>query len=283
MKVKPILSIIILSYNTKELLRNTISSIYQSEKNLSFFEIIVFDNNSQDQSVEMVKRNFPKVKLMISKKNLGFGKGNNQAAQKAQGKYLLFLNSDTIIKNKALGEMVGFIDANSQIGILGPKLVLKSGAIQPHFIGYKLNLAQVFKNRIAKILFILGFQSLWLSRLSLEYWDWQKPKEVDWVTGAAILIKKELFKKLNGFDLNFFMYFEDQDLCLRAKKQKFEIWVLPKAKIIHLGGKSIKLDANRKKYYYQSQDYFFKKHFTGIEYLLMKVISLPYRMRVLRK
>ena len=279
MKANPILSIIIVSFNTKELLKQTINSIFKSEKNGNFYEIIVVDNNSSDKSIEMVKKNFKKVKIIESQKNLGFAKANNLGASHAKGKYLFFLNSDTIVKSGALLQMIEFFEKNQNIGVLGPKLVLKSGRVQPYCIGQKSSISQAFKNRLAKLLFKLGFPKKSLARLSLEYWDWSKPIQVDWVTGAALMIKRKIFKK-NRFDENIFMYFEDQDLCLRVKKNGSEIWSLPNAKIIHLGGKSLKLDKARKKYYYQSQDYFFKKHFGAFNYVVMKIISFPIRMQI---
>jgi hypothetical protein len=119
--------------------------------------------------------------------------------------------------------------------------------------------------------------------LSLEYWNWLKPREVDWVTGAALMIQKKLFEKIKGFDTKFFMYFEDQDLCLRVKSLGFGVWVLPKAKIIHLGGKSLKFDRERKKRYYQSQGYFFKKHFGSFQLSVIRIISLPLKFFELRR
>jgi GT2 family glycosyltransferase len=272
------LSIIIVSFNTEKLLEETIKSIYSSEKDNSFFEIIVVDNNSSDKSIKMVKEKFGQVKLIINSKNLGFGAANNLGAKNAKGEYLLFLNSDTIVQSEALTKMVDFFKKNKRVGILGPKLVLNSGKIQPYCIGYKSSLGQSFKNRFAKCLAKLKINKKFLTRLSLEYWDWLEPRSVDWVTGAALMIRKNLFDKVHGFDEKIFMYFEDQDLCLKANQLNQETWVLPNAEIIHLGGKSIKLDNERKKYYYQSQDYFFKKHFGKFSYLLMKIISFPVRI-----
>ena len=227
---------------------------------------------------DMIKKNFHRVKLIASRRNLGFARANNIAAKKARGKYLQFLNSDTLVKDDALAKMVKFSEKHPRAGILGPKLVLKSGKVQPFSAGYKLSLGQTFKIKIAAFLANIGVSPSFLAKLSLEYWDWSRPRKLDWVTGAALMIRKEIFERLTGFDTKFFMYFEDQDLCLRAKNLGYEIWILPQAKIIHLGGKSIKLDALRKKYYYQSQDLFFKKHFGFVNYWLMKIISLPYRL-----
>ncbi len=281
MKAKPILSVIIANYNTRDFLKDALKFIFKSEKKHSFFEVIVIDNNSKDGSCKMVRQKFPRVKLISSRRNLGFAKANNLAAKKAAGKYLLFLNSDTLVNNGALDKMVKFLEKHLRVGVLGPKLVLKSGKIQPFPAGYKLNLVQALKIKLAAFLSGIGVSSSFLAKLSLEYWDWSRPKKVDWVTGAALMIRKEIFEQLAGFDTKFFMYFEDQDLCLRTEKIGGEVWVLPSASIVHLGGKSIKLDARRKKYYYQSQDLFFKKHFGKMNFWLMKIISLPYRLSVI--
>ncbi len=142
MKAKPILSVIIANYNTRDFLKDALKFIFKSEKKHSFFEVIVIDNNSKDGSCKMVRQKFPRVKLISSRRNLGFAKANNLAAKKAAGKYLLFLNSDTLVNNGALDKMVKFLEKHLRVGVLGPKLVLKSGKIQPFPAGYKLNLVQ---------------------------------------------------------------------------------------------------------------------------------------------
>jgi len=282
-KAKDTVSVIIVSYNTCNLLKQTLNSIYQAEGKPNWLEILVVDNNSQDGSWQMVKKEFPKIRLMALKKNLGFAKANNLAAAKASGKYLLFLNSDTILRSRAIAKMINFSKAKPKVGIVGPKLLAEPKKVQAFGMGYKTNLKQKIKTHLAPILANFGFSRKWLTKLSLEYWDWRRPRQVAWVTGAALMIKKDFFNKLGGFDAGFFMYFEDQDLCWRATRAGYQIWVLPQAKIIHLGGQSLNLTAQRKRYYYQSEDRFYQKHFSRKDYYLMRIVSAPFRWRSLLK
>ena len=277
MKIKDTVSVIIVSYNTCDLLKQTIKSIYRAEGQPKWLEILVVDNNSQDGSWQMVKKEFSRVRLMAMKKNLGFARANNLAAAKSNGKYLLFLNSDTILRRKAITKMVNFFQTKPKAGIVGPKLLAKPNKVQAFGMGYKTNLGQKIKTNLAPILAVFGVSRKWLTKLSLEYWNWRQPRRVDWVTGAALMIKRDFFNKLGGFDSSFFMYFEDQDLCWRTAGAGFQIWVIPGAKIIHLGGQSLKLTRQRKKYYFASEDRFYQKHFSHRDYLLMRIISAPFR------
>lgn len=269
------ISIIIINYNTQKLLADCLKSIYQNQPKFKF-EIIVADNASQDGSSEMVKQDFPKARLLKNKSNLGFARANNQAAKISRGEYLLFLNSDTIIVNQALEKMADFLDQNSQIGIIGPKLVSKNHRVQSHIIGYQLDLWGSLKNKLMEFLGKFfseskGFQKI-ASHWNLEYWGWSKPRSVDWVTGAALMVRKKLFSQIHGFDAKFFMYFEDQDLCLKAKKRNYQIYALPKAKIIHLSGQSFKDNFERLKAYRQSQKYFIIKNFGAFQEIIFRYL-----------
>lgn len=253
-----IFSIIIVNFNTKSLTKNCLDSIFFNCLE-SDFEIIAVDNNSQDGSIEMLKKDFgDKIKLIANSKNIGFGSANNQAAKIAQGEYLFFLNSDTVVKSDILSPIKQFLSNNKEVGIISPKLLLEDGSEQERAYGEFPNLfnvvAEKFKNqKIEEI----------------------KPFEVDWVSGAALIIRKDIFCEINGFDEKFFMYFEDIDLCKRVKDLGFKAVVYPAAPIAHLCGKSIKKFNKRKEYYYKSQDYFYKKHYGKLKMNLMKLMRLP--------
>ena len=249
-------SIIIPTYNSKEYIKECLFSILKSGFN---DEIIVVDNNSKDGTPFYVKNNFPKIQVIENSHNFGFGKSANIGAKKASGEYFIFLNPDTIVFQDSFQRLEDFIQKNSNFGAIGFNLITREGKHENFSFGKKNNLFQILKNKF------------FLKKDFLP----DAPIKVDWVSGAAVVVKNEVFKKIGGFDENFFMYFEDQDLCLRIKNFSYPVYFLPNAKIIHLGGKGWTSLSFQKKYYYESQDYFFKKHFGIFQYSLMRVLRLP--------
>ncbi len=211
----PKLSVIIVSYNSEAFIEKCLTSLQEDE-------IIVFDNASSDRTIQIIKK-FTNIKLIKSSENLGFAKANNKAAEEAKGEYLFFLNPDTEVE-KPLDELVNFYENTPNAGIVGPKLVLENGAIQPS--ARKLpTIMGAFKE------YILGVKNAYS-----QYIPGGKPTEVEMVYGAAILIKKDLFERLGGFDEKFFLYYEDVDLCKRVKNLGKKIYYYPKVTIKHLVG-----------------------------------------------
>lgn len=216
------LSIIILNYNTKDLTLDCINSIvdqYKKELTDNKFEIILVDNNSEDQSIE----DFKKLKVLgltiiESKENLGFAKGCNLGAKNSAGEYLLFLNSDTQIKDQGFLKMVNYLNDNKNIGILGGKLKNEDGTSQPS--GGK------FYNLFNLFLMLYGFNKF-LRESPNEI------KKIDWVSGASLMIKRALFEKLGGFDKDIFMYLEDMELCFKAKTKGFSTYFYPNIMLFH--------------------------------------------------
>lgn len=257
-------SIIIINHNTKVTIKNSLNSIFNNcDKN--DFEIILVDNASQDGSIEMLKDNFnEKIKIIANNNNTGFGPANNQGDKLAKGEYLFLLNSDTIIKDNILEELENFLLKDQKIGIVAPKLFLGDGSEQPFAFGDYPRLLSLIFEKFKK---------------APEYLD--NPFEVEWVSGAALIIKRELFEQLGGFDEKFFMYFEDIDLCKRAREMNYKVFVNPKISLTHLCGKSPSHFIKRKGYYYKSQDYFYKKHYGTLAMYFMKVIRWPYKILVL--
>ena len=215
------LSIIILSFNTKKLLQECLKALRNDD------EVIVVDNASSDGSAEMVKKDFPKVKLIKNKKNLGFAKANNQGIRRAQGEYYLLLNSDTQVKPGSLNKLIQFAKKEPEVGIIGARLINPDDSVQPS---------------------IYHFPTLW--RAIREYWLGQKgvyekysPQgrkavEVEAVTGAAMLIPRKTIEKVGLLDERYFMYFEDLDYCRRVRLVGFKVFYLPTAGILHHHGKS---------------------------------------------
>jgi len=264
-----ILSIIIVSYNTKELLRDCLKSIFQNQGSVDL-EIIVVDNASVDGSVKFVRENFPQVQLIASKDNLGFGKANNKGAKIAKSDILLFLNPDTIIEENIFSKLIDIFFKDKNIGIISPKLVLPDHSQQLWAYGEEDKFYDLIKSKIFSKPKIIT-KSVFANQM-----------EVGWVSGAALSIRKDVFRKVKGFDENFFMYFEDRDLCYRVKDLGYKVMVNNAIKVIHFGGKTPIFNRDRKRIYYQAQNYYWRKHYGLWNSLVMRFIRWPYKFYILR-
>ncbi|HZO89922.1 MAG TPA: glycosyltransferase [Chthonomonadaceae bacterium] len=206
------LSVIILSWNTCGLLEKCLRSLACSQPGLEY-EVIVVDNASEDDSRAMVRRLFPNVRLLVNPTNVGFSAGNNTAIPHATGRYVLFLNSDTVVLEGALAAMVRYADAHPDIGILGPKLLNADDTLQYSCRRFPNLGTGFFRNTPLGRLFPHN-------RFALDYlyqnWDHATPRDVDWVSGAALMLRRTLLDQIGGFDEDFFMYCEDVDLCWRT-------------------------------------------------------------------
>lgn len=246
---KEIISIIILSWNTKNILKDCLQSIKKSRSKWEF-EIIVVDNGSTDGSAQMVEKDFKKVILIKNKKNLGYGAGNNMGIKKASGNYLLFLNSDTLVKGKAIEEMADFLESRSEVGMVGPKLLNEDGSDQPSagkFPGLKVSFIMLFAERF------LGSK---FARAS-----YSRIKQVDWVMGASMMTRRDVIGKAGVMDEGIFMYMDEVEWCYRIKKQGFKIIFLPDPKIVHLWQKSSTSGREAPILnIYRGLIYFYKKH-----------------------
>ncbi|MCL5783780.1 MAG: glycosyltransferase family 2 protein [Patescibacteria group bacterium] len=230
------LSVVILSYNTKELTCKCLKSIFGKKWNIKY-EVWVVDNASSDGSVEAIKRSFPQVHLVESQTNLGFAGGNNLALKKIESKYILLLNSDTEILSGSLEKLVQFAE-DKNYDIVSCKLQNSDGSFQPNagelpiFIPVMLWISGL-DDILKKILPVSSYQATDKSY----YYDGRK---VGWISGSVMLVKNEVFKKIGYLDEKIFMYGEDVEFCLRAKKAGFSVGWTDRAEIIHLGGGSSK-------------------------------------------
>lgn len=218
----PLISIIILNYKTPDITKKCISSIfdnYQKEIKDGKIEIIVADNASGDDSLEKLKK-IKGIKLVENKENYGFGKGINMASKNATGEYFLFLNSDTQVFDKSFLDMVSFLKKNIHVGIMGGKLKNADGSTQPS-CGEFYTLKNFF-------IMVLGGEKFGFIRKNPS-----KIASVDWVSGASMMIRADIFKKINGFDEDYFMYMEDMDICFRIKKLGYQVYFYPNIKIEH--------------------------------------------------
>lgn len=258
-------SIIIINYKTPELTADCLRSLFKLDNSL-IKEIIVIDNNSEDNSVSQLTAEFgDKIKIIENKNNRGFARANNQGAAQASGDLLLFLNSDTIISEDIFSSCLKIFQTEEKIGIISPLLKTEDNITQEDSYGSFPTLSRlIFKNRFKK--------TLDKERIE-EYFP------VDWVSGCALMIRKDLFDRLGAWDENFFLYFEDVDLCYRAKKLAYEVVLNPRTNITHLGGKSLQLNKKRKRYYYQAQNYYFKKCHGFLTQILMRILRLPLKIK----
>lgn len=255
------LSIIILSYNTKDLTVNCIKSIveqYKNELDKQLFEIIVVDNASEDKSFEAINRlKIDGLKVIEGQENLGFSKGCNLGEKYASGEFLLFLNSDTQIKDQGFLKMLDYLKKNEKIGILGGKLKNDDGTAQPS-TGKFYNLVNLFL-----FLFLEHFVLLKDSPNSI--------KEVDWVSGACLMIKKSFFEKIGRFEKELFMYMEDMELCFKARKHGLITYFYPEITLFHK-----ELGSSNRTFaiinIYKGILFFYKKHKSFFEYLLAKIM-----------
>ena len=234
------LSVIILSFNTRQLLADCLQSLFRETKKTKF-EVIVVDNNSQDGSPKMVKEKFPQVNLITLGKNYGFGKANNLGAEKAKVDWLLFLNSDTQILKGAIDKIFSYVrdmGSKAEEAVFGCQLLNADGSIQPS-AGFFPTLS-----RVAMQMFFLDDLPI-LKNLVRPYQQnhlpfYRQEQAVDWVTGAFLLLKRDFFNKVKGFDEQIFMYAEEIDLCYRLKQMGADVKYTPIAQITHLKGGSSK-------------------------------------------
>lgn len=238
------LSIIIVSYNTKDILDDCLGTIYSAEWTSSF-EIIVVDNNSQDGSVEMLKDKYPQVKVIANTDNKLFAIANNQGAKIAKGEYLLLLNSDTLVWEDNLQKMVDFFEsAPSDVICIGPRVLNKDKSLQscgyPNG-GYRekiclcLKLHKFFNPRvIGKLFHLKGLPQ-----------DTKEIRQVGWVSGACMMMRTELYKKIGGLNENIEFYGEEPEFGYRTSRLGYKTLYFPQSEIIHLGGASTKKEKRR--------------------------------------
>jgi hypothetical protein len=269
------LSIIIVNYNVKEFLKNLLNSLQKAVKNLNT-EIIIVDNASTDGSVEEISRVFKDVQIIANIKNLGFGKANNIALEKAKGKYILLINPDTIVREDTFSKMIEFFETNNQAGMLGCKVLNPDGSLQ-------LPCRRSFPTPWVSFTKVAGLSSLFpnsrlFAKYNLTYLDENEVNEVDAISGAFMMLRREVYEKIGGFDPQFFMYGEDLDLCYRTQQSGYKVYYVPHTEIIHYKGESTRrsnLDETR--VFYNAMSLFVKKHFSAsffVEWILQIAIIL---------
>ncbi len=230
------LAVVIVSYNTREVLRRCLLTL-QTESALLPFELFVVDNGSRDQSVEMVARDFPGVRLIDTSNNLGFAAANNLALALATGEYVVLLNSDAFLQPGALQRAVERMESEPGTGLGGGRLIGEDGGWQPS--------ARQFPSLLNDFLSLSGLahryqKSRFWGRADRTWADPLQEADTDWVPGAFSIIRASVLKQVGTFDEDFFLYYEEVDLCRRIKAAGYAVRYCPEVVVIHLGGESSK-------------------------------------------
>jgi GT2 family glycosyltransferase len=268
------LSIIIVNYNVKEFLQNLLHSLNKAVSNLRH-EVVVIDNASDDGSVEFIHEKFPQIKLISNQTNLGFSKANNIALKISSGKFILLINPDTLVREDTITKMIEFLNNHPDAGLVGCKILNPDGSLQ-------LACRRSFPGPWTSFCKVTGLSTLFpksklFAKYNLTYLDENSTHEVDAISGSFMMMKREVYEKVGGFDEQFFMYGEDLDLCYRIQKNGYKVYYYPGTQIIHYKGESTKRSSlDETKYFYNAMHLFVKKHFSTfylVEIILRSAIG----------
>lgn len=259
------LSIIIISWNTRKFLENCLESVLANPPTCPF-DIWVVDNASADNSTQMVRERFPEVHVLENRENVGFARANNQAIQRCTGKYVLLLNPDTLVQPAALQALVEFLEKHPQAGAGGARIHNPDGSLQ-------------ISSHPRPTLFRELWRMFHLDSLSpyaaypLTKWDPDQPQEVDVLTGACLLLRKQVLDRVGFLDEDYFMYSEEVDLCYRIQRAGWHLYWVPQAEVMHFGGQSTQ-QAPTEMFLnlYHSKIIYFRKHYGWLAAQLYKLI-----------
>ncbi|WP_313801760.1 glycosyltransferase family 2 protein [Cytobacillus sp.] len=264
------ISIIIVNYNTKKITMECINSIYKS-KMFSSFEIFLVDNNSTDGSVAAIKEKFKDVIIIKNEENLGFSKANNQAINLSKGRYVLLLNSDTIVKNRSIDTIVRFMDDNKDVGASGCKVLLPDGSLDKAC-------HRGFPTPSASFYYMSGLAKRYpdnprFNGYHLSHLNMNEIHEVDCLVGAFMLVRREAISQVGLLDESFFMYGEDIDWCYRIKATGWKIIYYPYVSIIHYKGASSRKKPFKIVYEFHRAMYLFhRKHFAKRQLFIVNLM-----------
>jgi GT2 family glycosyltransferase len=265
------LSIVVICWNDLKVIKDCLESVYKETSAITF-EIIVSDNGSTDTSLEYIRDLFPGVRVVENGANLGFARGNNAGIDVARGEYVLILNPDTIIRDRALEKLVAYADGCGEGGAFGCRVLNPDGSFQ--------NPARPLPTWRGALISALNLR--WLEKLSSVfesdlYYDWtgRTERSIGFQSGCCLLVRRELLERLHGFDERFFYHFEETDLCCRISKSGSKVMFYPGAEITHLGGQSVgRFPVRFALETYRSRYRYFYKHFGRKGLIQVRLISL---------
>jgi hypothetical protein len=272
------ISIVIVNYNVADALDNCLMSIHKANTGSRNLEIFVVDNNSVDNSVEMVEEKYPEVNLIVNRKNIGYAKANNIALKKASGKYILILNPDTILEEGTFEKMIAFAEKNEKAGAITSKLIRTNGkldyACKRSFPSFKVALPRILG--LSKIF----PKSKTFGKYNLTYLDEDKTWEVEAICGAFMFIPLKVLNEVGYFDEDYFMYGEDLDLCFRIGKKGYRIFYYPEVHTIHLKGESTrKSNLSYARNFNGAMAIFVRKNFSSTSFFLIKILEVGILLR----
>jgi GT2 family glycosyltransferase len=271
------LSIIVVSYNTKDITLECLRSVHAETQGLDF-ELLVVDNDSKDGSADAIRAEFPDVWLDALDTNLGFAAANNHAAKRAKGKNILLLNPDTIVLDGAIQTLVRFAESFPSRGIFGGRTLFPDRSLNPSSCWSRITLWSVFCSVTG---LTAAFRNIeFFNPEAFGGWQRDSVRDVDIISGCFLLLGRGLWEELGGFDLRFQMYGEDADLCLRASQRGARCLVTPDATIVHYGGASEKVRADKLVRLYKARAQLMQRHMSGPQFRLglgMRVLGTGLR------
>ena len=258
------LSVVIVSYNVRELLTACIDSVVKAAEGIDT-EVFVVDNDSADDTVEVIARDYPSVHLINNKENLGFSKANNIAIRQSEGEYVLLLNPDTVVAEGTLRGAVEFMDQHPEAGGAGVRMHNADGTLAPES-------RRAVPTPMVAARKMLGFTK----RYYMGYLPWDKPGKIEVISGAFMMLRRKAIDQVGMLDEDFFMYGEDIDLSYRLLKGGWQNWYLP-LDIIHYKGQStVKSDFRYVHVFYQAMLIFFRKHYSHLSFFF----TLPVKIAI---
>ena len=270
------LTVVIVNYRVKYLLEQTLRAVEQAVKNVAG-EVIVVDNLSGDDSIEFSRERHPGVTYIENKENVGFARANNQAIMQARGEFTLILNPDTIITPQCIDEGIAWMRSHPKCGAIGARMMDANGVFLPES-------KRSFPTPWVSFCKIFGLSKLfprspWFAKYHLRYLSDTEPQCIDILSGAYMLCRTDVLKRLRGFDEDFFMYGEDIDLSYRIIKEGYENWFLP-TPMIHYKGESTHKDSMRYvKVFYDAMLIFYRKHFPRFNIIFYPIVKLGVMVR----
>jgi GT2 family glycosyltransferase len=264
-------SIIIVNWNIRDILRNCLRSVYEQSKGITF-EVIVIDNASSDGSAAMVREEFPKVTLIENKENRGFAAANNQGMRIAKGRYILLLNPDTIVLDKAIEKTIVFADSNPDVGVTGCQVLENAEKIQRTCFSFpSLGNLIIQKTGLRR----LFSRSRFFGREDMGWWNRDTQRDVDVVSGMYMLVRREAIEQVGMMDEAYFVYAEETDWCFRLKRAGWRCVFAPVGRIIHLDGGNKSTDKAMIKMYVQFQKsimIFYRKNRGNASWIIARII-----------
>ena len=259
------LSIVIVNWNTKKLLLDCLTSIFETVNNIST-EIWLVDNASVDGSVEAVEEMYPSVNIIQNSKNMGFAVANNQAFSKMRGRYALLLNTDTVLTEGAVEEIYRFMESHPNVGMACGQLLNSDGSRQNSFANFPCPASLVFGESL--------LQSLFPKKYPGKRRVHSKPMEVDSCIGACLMVRAQAMETVGRLDESFFFFLEETDWAFRMKQAGWKVCIVPSARIFHLQGQSVGHDIRSRILFYRSRYFYFKKWHREIYGLIRVVVFL---------